>query len=261
VLVGAGLSVDAIKAESSRVGQKPDFTALGSSLNIGPYFRFCGVRVEARSSKRQRRWEGHSLFERAPGSLVQLCGASSMLTVLSEPHLVAVICAIVGGLFLVSGITKLRDTRRFTDIVRAYQLLPAPVTPLVGRLLPWVELLAGAALIAGVGLPVSSLIAAALLVAFAVAVGINILRGRHELACGCFGLDARRRLSWTMVLRNLGLAALVAGSAASPMSGASTALSLGDGLLTRLIAGGALIIVLLVSAAWSVWPSAVVEET
>lgn len=44
--------------------------------------------------------------------------------------------------------------------------------------------------------------AAFLFVSFALAVGANLLRGRTELRCGCFGATGERRISWAHVAGN-----------------------------------------------------------
>ena len=61
----------------------------------------------------------------------------------------------------------------------------------------------GVAVRAAAGLAVA---AAALLILFAVAMGINIRRGRRHIDCGCFQSALKQTLSWILVARNAGLA-------------------------------------------------------
>jgi len=67
----------------------------------------------------------------------------------------------------------------------------------------------------------------ALLLAYAVAIAINLARGRRDLDCGCAGPNDRRPISAWMVWRNVGMAILLA-AALLPWS--DRALVLTDGV-------------------------------
>lgn len=56
------------------------------------------------------------------------------------------------------------------------------------------------------------MLAAALTAIFVVAISTNLLRGRHELICGCFG-RAKETISWALVMRDLAIVALALFSA------------------------------------------------
>jgi hypothetical protein len=49
-----------------------------------------------------------------------------------------------------------------------------------------------------------------LLAAFTIGIAVNLMRGRYDVDCGCFGPALRQTLSWWLVLRNGALAAMVA---------------------------------------------------
>src|ERR687887_557597 len=90
--------------------------------------------------------------------------------------------------------------------VRNYRLVPERAGELIGRTLPAVEVAAGALLAVGLGVrPVAALLAL-FLVAFSVAVAVNLLRGR-TIDCGCFGPVAEKQITWWTVARNLVLTA------------------------------------------------------
>jgi uncharacterized membrane protein len=116
--------------------------------------------------------------------------------------------AIVGALALImfaAAWHKFSEPEEFAGALAAYRLLPETAVWPVARLLPVVEAVLGA----GVLLPVTrqaALLGLAVLVsAYAVAIGINLLRGRHDIDCGCGG--ASHPLSWGLVGRNVVLAA------------------------------------------------------
>ena len=87
-----------------------------------------------------------------------------------------------------AGIVKIRNPEAFIKIVKAYNLLPEGLVVLWGIFLPWIELVTGLFLFLGLWHKSAVLSSFGLFVAFAAAVGINILRGA-DIACGCFGFN------------------------------------------------------------------------
>lgn len=106
------------------------------------------------------------------------------------------------GMFVTSGLAKM--TRGdFTSDLANYRLLPPRLVVRVGRALPAAEVVVGVGLLVG-ALPSIFLGAAALLLAFAAAVAVNLRRGR-SIACGCRG--GVTPIRWRIVITNLVLAA------------------------------------------------------
>ena len=103
------------------------------------------------------------------------------------PGRVGVLCRlVVGGVWLVAGALKLPDPAENVRAVRAYQLLPEAVVPLLGHALPIVEILVGGCLILGLITRVAAFISAALLAAFVFGIASAWARGL-SIECGCFG--------------------------------------------------------------------------
>lgn len=104
----------------------------------------------------------------------------------------------VVAVFLTSGAAKvLRGT--FTSDLANYRLLPASVVVRLTAVLPWLEMAVGMALLVGLWPSVFLAAAGAMLVAFTVAISINLLRGRR-VTCGCRG--AQTPISWQLVGTN-----------------------------------------------------------
>lgn len=103
---------------------------------------------------------------------------------------------------------KLRHPVEFEQHLQAYRLLPERALP-IGRVLPWLEWLAGGLLVAGPR-PWGALLAGALLSVYAWAMAINLWRGR-VLDCGCGGEP--QPLSWGLVARNLLMIAMALAAA------------------------------------------------
>jgi hypothetical protein len=157
---------------------------------------------------------------------------------------------LVALLFLTAAVGKFRHRLVFQGVVANYRLLPESLVPAFALLLPPVELAVAAALLfvpsfwPAVG-------AASLLILFAVAMAINIRRGRRHIDCGCFQSALKQTLSWILVARNAGLAVLLAVPVMVP-EGALSELGAAEALLT-----GTVLFVLLQSMniLWSVVPA------
>jgi uncharacterized membrane protein YphA (DoxX/SURF4 family) len=126
-----------------------------------------------------------------------------MITI--DPAVAGLLMASASLLFLVAAVHKLRDLRRFREVFGGYRLLPGWVAPVV----------AGFELAVAAGLLFDNLRAPALwsavvlLIAYALAIAINLARGRRDLDCGCAGPNDRRPISAWMVWRNIGIAILL----------------------------------------------------
>ena len=109
-------------------------------------------------------------------------------------------------LFVVAAGHKLRDPGRFRSTLAEYRLLPDVLTPLAAALVVAVELAVAAALAVPPLRTPGLVSAAALLLGYAAAIGINLARGRRDLDCGCAGPAVRRPISGWLVARNVALA-------------------------------------------------------
>jgi hypothetical protein len=123
----------------------------------------------------------------------------------ADPIAVGTIVGALALVMLAAAWHKLSEPEVFAASVSAYELLPRWLVVPVARLLPWAE----AGLAVGVLLPITRPAALigliALLLAYAAAIGVNLLRGRRDIDCGCGG--ASQPLSWGLVARNLILCA------------------------------------------------------
>lgn len=114
----------------------------------------------------------------------------------------------LGILFATAALSKLRNRRDFYATVLAYQLLPPRWAMDLGVILPWAEVAIAAGLMLGIG--PARFAATSLLLAYALAMAVNLRRGRRDLDCGCGG--APQPLSAWLVIRNI----VLAGAALAP---------------------------------------------
>lgn len=127
-----------------------------------------------------------------------------------DPLAVGLASALLATLFAHAGVSKAADTPLLEQHLAAYGVPIGTLTP-VARALIAAELVA-AALLLSPWRAVGAALAAALLLAYALAMAWHRLHGR-ELDCGCGGEPLP--VSWLLVLRNLALVAL-AGVAMAP---------------------------------------------
>jgi uncharacterized membrane protein YphA (DoxX/SURF4 family) len=95
---------------------------------------------------------------------------------------------LLGAVFVYAAYTKLRQSwLLFALSIDSYQLLPEWAVFTLARTLPLFELALGILLIAGVWLRYLSIVAAAILGVFFVAMVMSYFRGA-AIDCGCFGV-------------------------------------------------------------------------
>ncbi len=108
-------------------------------------------------------------------------------------------------LFAMAGLEKFHDRATFQFQLEEYQLLPVRLVYAAAICIIFIEIVIAVALL----LPDSIygvVMGASLLMVYAAAILINLLRGRTWMDCGCLG-STGEGLSYWLVTRNLGLAA------------------------------------------------------
>ena len=93
---------------------------------------------------------------------------------------------VLGLVLLVAGAAKVIDPQASVAAVRAYELLPGGLVTVVGWGLPFLELVLGVLLLAGIAVRPAALATAVLLAVFVAAVASAAARGL-SIDCGCFG--------------------------------------------------------------------------
>jgi uncharacterized membrane protein YphA (DoxX/SURF4 family) len=113
---------------------------------------------------------------------------------------------VLGGLFVYAGAVKVLDPLDFAQNIRNYQLVGQSLSFVAAIVLPWLEILAGLALILGVWTRGAALAITGLLVFFIVLTAVTMVRGL-DVDCGCFG-SLSRKSGWGVVLEDLGMLVL-----------------------------------------------------
>jgi hypothetical protein len=112
---------------------------------------------------------------------------------------------LVGLVLLVAGTAKLVQGRgQLRTAIAAYQIVPGSLAGVFATAVPIVEMAVGASLLTGLFMPIPALVASLLMAVFALAMGLNLLRGRRT-PCACFGVSANHTVTWPRVIGDLAL--------------------------------------------------------
>ena len=162
---------------------------------------------------------------------------------LIDPLIVQAISIGLGLMFLIAAWHKFSEAAQFRVTLLEYQVLPEALVAPATRIVPLVELLLGGAWLVGYfGQGMTAIASALLLGVYALAIGINIARGRVHFDCGCgFGGSSENEqyLSGGLILRNL---LLIGAALTTLLPVASREFGAGDylTLVAVILAGGLL---------------------
>jgi len=152
---------------------------------------------------------------------------------LRHPWLTVRVQIALGAIFVAAALPKIADPPAFAHMIYNYRMLPGAAVNALALLLPWIELLAGLALIFGVWRREAVLVAGLLLLVFVAAIGFNLARS-HAVDCGCFEVRTLPKtrpellsdMRWALV-RDVGMLLLVAQVLAATRVSVLTALGRG----------------------------------
>ena len=121
---------------------------------------------------------------------------------------VLIVRILFGGLLLVAGILKAHDGPSATAAtIAGYRILPPLLVAPLGVALPYLEILLGGYLVAGLFTRAAAYAAAAQFLLFAGAVASLVVR-QIPANCGCFGSGVNTPPSWGHVAVDVALAAV-----------------------------------------------------
>ena len=130
---------------------------------------------------------------------------------LAHPWLTVRVQIFLGLIFVVAALPKIADPPSFAHMIYNYRILPGGLLNFSALVMPWIEIIAGLALIAGVWTRPARWIITALLLTFIIAISINLLRN-NAIDCGCFNVadagkthEERIQDMWIVILRDTGM--------------------------------------------------------
>jgi uncharacterized membrane protein YphA (DoxX/SURF4 family) len=139
--------------------------------------------------------------------------AMSMAALAIDPVPACIMTLSLAALWLAAALHKLADLGTFERSLEAYDIAPRMLLPLLGRLLPALELALAAGLLISPIRPAAGAAGALLLIGYGAAIALNLHRGRRDLDCGCMGFGVQPQISSALLWRNAlaAVASLAAG--------------------------------------------------
>lgn len=131
----------------------------------------------------------------------------NVLKPLTSPAAIQASRFAIGLVMIVAALAKIGDPGTFAVQIRHYRMTPPGAENLLGSVLPWIELMAGLALVLRVRARSGAWLAAGLMGIFTLAVGMAIARGL-DIECGCFGTADATRVGAGKLLENFALVAV-----------------------------------------------------
>jgi hypothetical protein len=135
---------------------------------------------------------------------------------LAHPWLTVRVQIALGAIFVAAALPKIADPPSFAHMIYNYRILPGFLVNITALAMPWVEILAGLALILGIWTRPARWLIGAMLVVFILAIGFNLLRD-NAIDCGCFDVSAagktheeRIRDMWIVIVRDIGMLLMIA---------------------------------------------------
>ena len=134
-----------------------------------------------------------------------------------DPVFTIIVSICMSLMFAFAAVHKLKAVAVFKATMDEYQLVPRMLSGVIAVVLIVAELLAAILVLVPAVRTTGFMIMASLLLIYTAGIGINLLRGRRDIDCGCSGPASRHELSGWLVLRNLVLLSLVL-LAANPLT-------------------------------------------
>ena len=97
---------------------------------------------------------------------------------------------------------KVRDVGGFASTIREYELVPPGVANALATTLLAVEIVLIPTLLIPGTAAIASFAAVVVLALYSAAIGVNLLRGRRDIDCGCAGPAAHQPLHELLLVRN-----------------------------------------------------------
>ncbi len=134
---------------------------------------------------------------------------------LAHPWLTIRVQLALGAIFVIAALPKIADPPSFAHMIYNYRLVPSSLINFSAMAMPWIEVLAGLALILGVWRAAARTIVGVLLAVFIIAISVNLGRD-NAIDCGCFNVADRGKTHEQRifdmkvdVLRDLGMLLMV----------------------------------------------------
>ena len=121
--------------------------------------------------------------------------------ILTHPLLSLALRLYLSGVFIYASLHKINFPAEFADNIAGYLIVPYWLVNPLAVFMPWLVLVCGLFLLAGVRVRAASLLVAGMLIMFTLAVIVALVQDT-PIGCGCFQ-SVGEAISWWTVLRDL----------------------------------------------------------
>lgn len=135
----------------------------------------------------------------------------------ADPLLHVAGALVLFSVFAGAALHKWRALGEFQATLSEYRVLPPFAVTIAARCIPVLEAVAAVALLVPALSRPAAVFAGTLLAAYTLAIGINLVRGRRHIDCGCGWPGQQQTLSAWLLLRN-GILLIIAWSCSLPLA-------------------------------------------
>ncbi|MDA3844509.1 MAG: DoxX family membrane protein [Candidatus Kapabacteria bacterium] len=107
-----------------------------------------------------------------------------MIKLLKNPYFIFIIRFILGAVFILASVSKIANPNAFAGEIENYNILPQLLINPMAMAIPWIELIVGIFLVAGIRQRSSAAVSAILYFVFIVAIAGALIQGL-DINCGC----------------------------------------------------------------------------
>ena len=135
---------------------------------------------------------------------------------LARPLVARISGVVIGVVFIVAGLAKVGDPTTFASQIHNFRMAPIWSENLIAVCLPWIEIVAGIAIVLNVRRRAGAWLTSGMMIFFTLAVLQALVRGL-DIDCGCFGTADASRVGLVKLAENVGLTALALLATVTPI--------------------------------------------
>lgn len=110
---------------------------------------------------------------------------------------------VLGTVFFVSSVAKVRAPGHFAYTINSFKLIPKTWAKPAGQIIMVIEAVAAFFLLLGLKSRVIAALSIMLLAIFILVISFNLVHGRRNLECGCFGANHKQRIGVRLIVQDL----------------------------------------------------------
>ena len=123
---------------------------------------------------------------------------------MSNKYFVLAIRLVLGVVFIYAAVDKIAEPGKFAQNIYNYRMLPDAFINFMALTMPWLEIICGGLIIAGVFVRGSAFLIAFMLLIFIIAISFALVRGL-DISCGCFSQEGGHEVAVDLLIRDIAM--------------------------------------------------------